>query len=189
MNTSIKLNSSNIQVFPTTKRSGIDKRSKLLSEANLTNIVNMLLDKKAFVITNINSIEIQDNSNNIILESDSILEFNILGYYFKIDSIQALLDKIFDSYTDLVNSVTNNKVSIYANIDTVQIGDYEELYGTDNLNVYDGVSFSTNIETNKYLKILEIELDSNGHYKLIIPKESQVKLISRSIDNIDLGEI
>ena len=78
---------------------------------------------------------------------------------------------------------------LYANIDIVQIGDYEELYGTDNLNVYDGVSFSTNIETNKYLKILEIELDSNGHYQLIIPKESQVKLISRSIDNIDLGEI
>ena len=45
------------------------------------------------------------------------------------------------------------------------------------------------IEADSNIKDLEIELDSNGHYQLIIPKESQVKLISRSIDNIDLGEI
>ncbi len=111
---------------------------------------------------------------------------NILGYYFKIDSIQALLDKIFDSYTDLVNSVTNNKVSIYANIDTVQIGDYEELYGTDNLNVYDAdfrkalektfnaaVNFNNNLRnlgenatTADYLKAYREQLE-------LLPEESK----------------
>ena len=190
MNTSIKLNSNNIQVFPTTKRSGTDKRSKLLSEANLTNIVNMLLDKKAFIITDVGSREIQNNSDEIIIESDAELEFNILGYYFKVDNTKAILDKLFDSYTDLVNNLSNDRyLPIYANISTVQVGDYVELYGTDDLDIYNGISFSTSIETDKYLKILQIELDSTGHYKLIIPKESQIKLTNRSIDNIDLGEI
>ena len=80
-------NSSNIFVFPTTKREQINRSSRLLTEKNLVDIVNRLVDIESFVIT-----------RNFLYGEQSSLDFNIYGYYISIDD--------FDS---VINSVTSVK--------------------------------------------------------------------------------
>lgn len=200
MSEPVKLSSNSVHVFPTTKRTMADKRSKLLSESNLTNIVNMLLDRESFVISNKFSIEAQNQSNSVRLTSDTSMEFNILGYYFKIDSIQELLNELFN-YTSMRASSQDGHIYVYANISTVKVGEYTELYGTDDIinneSKYGGVLFSFTGNTaeggvtDNFLKILEILVDypDRDYCIVTVPVESLVKFDGRSIGPIDLGEI
>lgn len=168
--------STNIVVFPTTKRELNDRKSRLLTEQNLVDIVNRLLDVRSFVIT----------KNFVYTES---FEFNIYGYFFKIANIGTLLDLIVNS--EMSNGlVLNNNSCIYANIHTFVTGEYEELYGADDNGSYDGVVFTMNnplSNTDKWLKILQYSTESNEWY---VPMESYAKFSGTSITSpIDCGEI
>ena len=72
------LNKNNIHVFPVTNKPS-EKQSRLTTEYNITNIVNRLLDNKSFVIT------------SEVTSGESALEFNIQGYYVKVDKISDLI--------------------------------------------------------------------------------------------------
>ena len=92
------LNTQNINVFPSTKRSNKQVSARLMTEASIVGIINKLIDKEGFVIT-----------KNEDIYPEHSFEFNIFGYYFIIDSIQTLID--IDSYND-----TAEIKEIYGNI-------------------------------------------------------------------------
>ena len=120
-------NSSNIFVFPTTKREQVSRSSRLLTEKNIVDIINKLVDVESFVIT-----------RGYVYGSDSSIDFNIYGYYFNVSN-----------FDDVVDAVTNGESisqssSIWANIIINKIGDYDELYGTDENGEYGGVIFTFN---------------------------------------------
>lgn len=144
--------SEQITVFPTTRRPDY-RNNRLFSEANSVNLVNQLLDVKQFVIS--------DEFNG---SSSSPFEFNIQGYYFKIDTcahLQAIVTSL-SSPTD-----------VWANITLTSSEDFRELSGQDDNGEYQGVVFSSSSDTgtNKYsLKILTKE---NNAY--VIPETSKVK--------------
>lgn len=173
-----KIKSSSITVFPTTKRQKGNRSSKLLTESNLVNIINSLLDVESFVIT--------DN----ITSNDSSIEFNILGYYFKISKISDILAEV---------NPTNLTHSIYANIYFMRSGDYKELYGTDVQDpvdstqyYYDGIYFTENepdMSASGSLKILSRQLQGSLNNSWYIPYESKIRYMQRSFGNIDCGRI
>ena len=72
--------SNNIRVFPTTQRENVDPSAKFTTEYNLTSLLNKLLDRKAFVITS-------DDYFKCINKIVDSLEFNIMGYFFSINSL------------------------------------------------------------------------------------------------------
>lgn len=69
--------SSQIKVFPTTKRNDIyDRNARLPTEYNLTNIINRLTSRDSFIIDGLSIL-----SNQLQVGS-----FNIHGYYFELKS-------------------------------------------------------------------------------------------------------
>lgn len=165
--------SSNVAVFPTTKREINDRSARLLTEQNLVDIVNRLLDVKSFVITK-------------TFNENGPFEFNIWGYFFKIGNISSIIDLVVNSEVNN-GAVIDDNSSIYANIHTFLTGNYEELYGSDENGIYDGVVFTLNdhlSNTEKWLKILD---HSSGSWN--IPPESLSKFKGFSINPIDCGEI
>ena len=167
--------SNNILVFPTTKREVNDRKARLLTEQNLVDIVNRLLDVDSFVIT-------KD------FDINGSFEFNIHGYFFKIDDIGDIIRLIVDGETS-GGSTINSGDCIYASIHTFITGDYEELYGVDENGSYDGVVFTLNEpiqNTDKFLKILQYS--SSGNW--FVPRSSYAKFDGNSlIDPLDCGEI
>ena len=82
------LNTADVRVFPTSKRVGADPAAKYTTEYNLTNLVNRLTNREAFVINN--DIIVSDNKT-------SNFQFIILGYYFTVNL----------NFTNLLPSSTN----------------------------------------------------------------------------------
>ena len=165
------ISSSKIEVFPTTKRSGDYKSNRLMSEANLVRLVNQLLDTKSFVI-----------SNEFSITATSSFEFNIAGYYFKIDK-----------QSDMASVITalSNPTNVYANITLTGTAPWLELSGQDASGEYQGVTFSSaaSTGTNVYsLKILTKTDDTYG-----IPDESKVKFdlskMTGSVLEVDGGTL
>lgn len=167
--------SNNILVFPTTKREVNDRKARLLTEQNIVGIVNRLLDVDSFVIT---------KNFNI----NGSFEFNIHGYFFKIDDIGDIIELIVNSEASGGTPISSGDC-IYANIHTFVTGDYEELYGIDENGSYDGVVFTINEplqNTNKFLKILEY----SSSYGWSVPDSSYAKFDGNSlIDPLDCGEL
>ena len=170
--------STNIFIFPTTKREQISRSSRLLTEKNLVDIVNKLVDVDSFMIT-----------KNYSYGSNKSLEFNIGGYYINVND--------FDSVIDLV---TNNESvvkgsSIWANIFLYKTGDYEELYGADENGSYSGVVFTFNTPINSIgnggtVKNLELVNFLNSSIEsAYIPDSSYIKFIPERMNPIDCGEI
>lgn len=171
-------NSSNIFVFPTTKREQVSRSSRLLTEKNIVDIINKLVDVESFVIT-----------RGYVYGSDSSIDFNIYGYYFNVSNFDDVVDAVTNG-----ESISQNS-SIWANIIINKIGDYDELYGTDENGEYGGVVFTFNGPiTNssgrgviKKLKLVEFSDSSIG--SAYIPDSSLVKFVSSRINPIDCGEI
>ena len=162
------ISSSQITVFPTTRRPDY-RNNRLFSEANSVNLVNQLLDVHQFVIS--------DSYNS---SSSSPFEFNIQGYYFKIDTCAHLASIVFG---------LSSPNEVWATITLVTSGDYTELSGQDDGGEYQGVVFSNSSSSaaNTYsLKILE-KVDSN----YVIPETSKAKFnfnrISGTITKVDGG--
>lgn len=156
------VSSSNITVFPSTKRGNVQVSARLLSEASLVSIVNRLVDTDSFVIT-----------KDADYAANKKFEFNIHGYYFCVDPISTVLNQ-FGSAT-----------AIYGNIKLQQSGDYNELYGQDTNNVYYGVQFSDTALGGEYLSLKIFEKSGNTW---IIPTSSRIKYYSSSVD-IDVSII
>lgn len=116
------ITTNNIEVFPSTKRVDAQRTSRLLVESNLVSLVNRLVDKDSFVIT-------QEFATN------KPVELNLNGYYFKIASGE-----------DLTSLATNNETRIWASIvvtaPSAQEGLYAELYGQDDDNMYKGLTIT-----------------------------------------------
>lgn len=172
------LQSENISIFPTPNRgTNYQPQARLVTEFNLVNIVNRLVDKESFVIS-------YDNTpagieNNII--------FNIYGYWIKAN----LKDN------SLLTNASNSL--LYARIKVVG-SDFIELDGTDEKDtssaevkyVYKGVDFLTeNPDTDAggyhSLKLLE---KVNGTWQ--VPEDSKVRFTTgtqtRSV-TIDDGDL
>lgn len=163
-------NSSDIFVFPTTKRemSGSSRSSRLFTEQNLVSIVNKLLDVESFVIS--------DDGN--------VIYFNIYGYLFELSKQN--LGNLITNVTQ--GSSVSKGSSIWANIFIEKTGDYEELYGIDENGSYTGVVFSldSGMFNAKNLKLLEYD----GVSTWFVPDSSRVKFKYRSLQNpLDCGEI
>jgi len=156
---SYNTSSTNITVFPSSKRATSNvtttrsKSARLMSEYNLISLVNTILDVKSFVI-----------SNNETFDSTNTIDFNICGYYFKVDDM-----------ADIITSNTNN-FDIYANISFATADGYTELQGQDSdgdNGSYTGVDFSFGSPTTaNNLKLLKYNSLSSSYY---IPEESKLK--------------
>lgn len=123
--------SDKIEVFPSVKRANKQVSARLMSEESVSSIVNKFLDKSGFVITSADS-----------FSYNNPFEFNIHGYYFKVDSTRSI-----------INAVNSNALKIYANIVLATEGNYTLLQGQDDETVdpvsgevtaseYQGVQFS-----------------------------------------------
>ena len=155
--------SGNVQVFPAVNRSGEYVRdSRIISEKLLTGLVNKLVDKDKFVI---------DYSG----ENDGYIEFNIDGYYFRVEKINSEL-----SGTNLYAKLNFNNNSLY--------GDIVE----NNVEKYKGVDFIDSLENvsdvSGYLWLLTKE---GNTWK--VPTESLYRYNADHIEGlvvkIDGGEI
>lgn len=156
--------SSQIRVFPATRRTYSSAHSRQVTEANLVTMINKLIDKDGFVCTKLAGGEDGTTTDFI---------FSIHGYYFS-----AKLGDI----TGLLPSATN----IYAQIeiDPGASPEFDELKGLDSSNNYTGVSFSDSAPsaaTNKYSLQILTKVSSNW----LVPEASQMKF-DKSSFNIDL---
>lgn len=172
-------NSSNIFVFPTTKREQISRSSRLLTEKNLVDIVNRLVDVESFVIT-----------RNFVYGSKSSLDFNIFGYYISVDNFDSVIESVTSNESIVKGS------SIWANIFIYKTGDYDELYGSDEDGVYSGVVFTFNNpitgtgDDSKVKNLKLVEFEEASIESAFIPQMSLVKFtVERFMNPIDCGEI
>ena len=180
----VYISSDKISVFPCGNRSDAYPNAKLTTEFNLTNIINKLINVESFVINK------EYKTNNIVND----LEFNIKGYYFKLDS---------SAVTTLVSQFSSSH-SIYAiiKITDVESGDYsfKELqniadgsgHTLDVGSEFQGLKFdsASSSNTNEYsLKVLE-----KSGSTWIIPEGSKIRFKSIANDNsrliiVDDGEL
>ena len=164
------IDKNNIHIFPVTNKPS-EKQSRLTTEYNITNIVNRLLDTKSFVIT------------SGAVTAESALEFNIQGYYVKVDKISDLIP--------VANSDCYAFIKIKEASDTAGEQTFIELDGGENdANEYTGVSFSwvnTKPETGADEYALHILHYDGTNYT--IPRASKIRFNQYAINKIDDGDL
>lgn len=171
--------SQDIKVFPSTKRGTYQRSSRLISEENLTNIVNKLIDKDSFVI--------RPQPYNSLGTNDQI-QFNIHGYYFSVPHIGSITTVLSDSAESIyANIITDTETVTVDNITY----EYTELQGQDTgsaSSTYTGVSFTadapdtgelTNTQTRYSLKILERASSTQNVWQ--VPYESMYKYEAQNV--------
>ena len=199
----MNINSSNIKIFPAARRTGsYDPFSRLMSESTVTSIINKLVDSDGFVVNSIeDTFSISDNDailgnwprtandtiSTVTVSSDPAeLDFNIFGYFIKLDS---------NGVFELLDSLSSEN-DIYAHIvlDSTHLPDnngpeYVQLIGTDDEGVYTGVVF-TNSDNYSHdsdeVHTLHLLTKKNfsGTDWWVIPRSSVIKFYS-----VDGGEI
>lgn len=179
------LGTDKIIVFPSARRVNKQASARLMSESSFVNIINKLIETDGFVITP----EIDEAPGYLSEES---FEFNIHGYYFKVEHAQDIIN-LFDSNT--------NVNSIYANIYLDKNGNFYELKGQDYDSngswVYQGVTFSdTNLSESSgqdkadySLLLFNRESDTYGSLQWVVPIESRIKFMYSFALGVDGGEI
>ena len=179
------IESTNILVFPSTLRSK-DPAASYTTEYNLTALLNRLLDRRGFVITNATSID-----NNVL----SNFEFNIMGYIFNLTTID--LTKIEGYRTTeykYLNASINIKYDSYSGLDKFK--NWQQLSGIDTLDQtnpqYTGLTLEwSDVECNDdnehtvqagvidgtdyRLTLLERTINGVNTYAFNIPQKSKVK--------------
>ena len=160
-----------ITVFPSTKRGSTQRSARLISEENLVNIINKLVDKDSFVV-----------STNDGLSSISPFMFNIHGYLFTVSALSNITTS-FSSANE-----------IYAYIITETNDGYTELKGQDADSQYNGVNFVSAISdfpaigATEHLYSLQILQKVSGSW--VIPNASMVKYNGVNIfGDVDGGEV
>lgn len=139
------LDSNKVKIFPTPNRGvGYQPQARLVTEFNLTNIVNRLVNKDSFVIS-------YDNTPNGI---ENKITFNIHGYWIEAD----LKDSGLSITGNLYAGITTKDNTVTSTTETgVESTKFTELVGTDDSGKYTGVIFDINPITNAgySLKLLE----------------------------------
>lgn len=172
----MNLKTTDVQVFPSTKRANKQVSARLMTEQAIVGIINKLVDRTGFVIT------LDEN-----IKPTSPFEFNIFGYYFKIETLRAI--------TELFKDMTNTE--IYGNIALENSGEFKELYGQDDDDtmLYSGISFtdtptsSTALSDKTYYNLLILKRDVSTvegetiYSDWYVPSDSRVKF------ELDGGEI
>ena len=177
------LESDKIQIFPTSNRdSAYQAQARLMTESNIINIVNRLVDKDSFIINH----------------KDTSIDFNIHGYWIHVPDIVPVTLSIQQEFP--------NATSIYAKItiNTTQSGtqpEFKTINGTDTEaagggQIYTGVEFVTtksssgDTGTPYYLHLLE-KVGNTWQ----VPEDSKVRFTtgaetrSVTIDDGDLDPV
>ena len=171
------IESSNIVVFPCANRSeDYNLQSRVMSEYNMTNIINQLTERDSFVISD-------------TVDTGIPFEFNIHGYYFCV----ADYSKITEKFT----GETDNKIYAVISINEQQKDNviYKELAiipseqtSLDDSNgMFCGLGFVSSVEEpSSYYKLLILE----KHEGLwVIPKNSKIKFTSKFSVLVDDGDL
>lgn len=168
--------SDSISVFPSARRGTTKSESRLVTESALVSIVNKLIDRDGFVITD--DIPTGDVQHNF--------EFNIYGYYFKVDHV----GQIYSLFPDASSNTT-----IYGVIEIDKLNNgICELSGQDeNDGYYKGVKFTDTLPSSSdptiSLYYLALFNNTTGSWKIV--EESKYKFDIASVGQIDVdgGEI
>ena len=166
------LNSENVNVFPSTRRTYSQSAfsTRLMTESAIARLINKLIDYEGFVI-----------SETI---NDDLFELNLYGYYFQVTKLQEFITSNFNSDTNLYASVI---------IDPSGSPAYQELYvpaENSSVTTFQGLIFtndenpSVTLPTNGFLKTLKIAIKENSTW--IIPDESRMKFNLRSVGLIEI---
>lgn len=107
------IKSEKLTVFPSARRSAKYPDARLMSEQAFTSIVNRCIEYDSFII------EYHENTQGNLTGK---FAFNIHGYYFSTD---------FDSIKQYFPSVAQAGDKIYASIEIIKSGNYEEIWGQD----------------------------------------------------------
>lgn len=181
------LNSGDIEVFPSTRRSFNSSRSRQVTEAHLAGIVNKLIDSDGFVIT------------PEITSTGASFDFNIHGYFFS-----TTVDKIAAAVSPSAEVVVYGIITIDTQVppppaNTQVPPAFYELEGVDVNNVYQGLKLTidpndlNNLSANSYyLALLEYNPNpESGASNWKIPERSRIKFVGSviDIDCIDGGVI
>lgn len=201
---SYMLDSDRLNAYPSTKRASVNK---LLTENSVTRIINRLIDSDSYVITNgLDGIDYtQDIPVDIWSNNEADFEFVVHGYYFSISKendasgLMYLINKTGFVFSD------NAPHTLYGRIFIDKTdSEYPELYGQDDIaGKYQAIKFYIDQEDPVYpdggsatdYDFYDIPLvsytssDSGSTYNVRVPLSSLFKFNSRSIANIDGGEI
>ena len=160
------LKSDHISIFPTPNRVATYQReARLITESNLINIVNRLVDKDSFVIS--------------YIAAQNKITFNIHGYWIEADLTQSGL-------------LTGESLYARIRIDTPVGSAFTELQGDDTNGIYSGVEFlnsysGTDADGYYSLKLLE---NIDGTWQ--VPEDSWVKFTTNATTRsvtIDDGDL
>lgn len=169
------LNTENVKVFPSTRRSVNQVSARLMTEQSLVSIINKLIDTDGFVIT------LDENLSNT-----ACFDFNIHGYYFSISQLQDIINlynddesvmKIYGSIR-IEKPITNNK--------------YPELLGQDDENLYQGLHITSEplVDTTVDVHHLLLLQRDGFEQPWYVPAESRVRFNFDSLESsLDGGEI
>ena len=199
------LNAENINSFPSSKRASVNK---LMTENSVTRLINRLIDMDSFVITNglhTNNDFLTDIPVSVWDQDFADLEFVIRGYYFSIShkdynsGMSFLLTYMQFEPSDMAEH------TLYAGI-FIDKSDknFPELWGQENSpdNEYKAIVFYIDgdvpEEPNGYntgnldfysLPLVKYKQQEDGKWGMVVPITSLFKFSSKSISNIDGGEI
>jgi len=185
--------------FPSTKRASVNK---LFTENTVTRMINRLIDKDGYVITN--GIDWSDFTQDIPVAAwvNQDFEFVIHGYYFAIskDESQSGLQYLL-SQTHFPTDDAQHTLYARIIIDK-EDSNFPELWGQDDeLNNYQAIKFYIDDEERTIPDGLIVNYDvyevplvrrlqkDNGEWITVIPLDVLFKFTSLSIQNIDGGEI
>lgn len=119
------INSNRIDVFPSVRRGVTQPSARLMSEQAFTSIVNRFVEYDSFIIN-------YDKTTEGKINFQGPISFNIHGYYFKAAVANDLLSG--------KESATGD--TLYAFIEVIKVGDYYEIWGQDDEDVYQGLKLT-----------------------------------------------
>ena len=168
------INSSNIEVYPTTKRS-VDfdqkNRSKLNFEPNISGLLSNITDYYSYIVSGLTVQEDTDNIGKFILKSGKCV---INGYNIEIKE-------------DITNISISNNHYLYMYIEVDENG----LVGSDNNNKYNSIILDTTsnpIIADKYYLLLAF-IDNNSNIELIESGKYNLDNISIEEKNSSISDV
>lgn len=170
------VSTSNIEVFPSTKRGLIKPEARAFTEKNVSRLVNKLTDKDSYIIS----------------YENNILEFSIHGYYFKVTNVENQLLTPLNNQSKIVAWIRLTKTTI------ASTDEYVELYGQDDdRGYYEGIEFTGDLHsveesdqlTNEGYYSLELFNKVGDGWQIITDNFAKFDSSSFTIDEIDGGTL
>lgn len=173
------LESTQVKVFPSTRRGTNQVSARLITEYFLVGIVNKLIDTQGFVITP------DPPSGYFPQTSTAQFEFNIHGYYFVIANISKILSE-FRTSQEIYARIKLTDDSCIELKGQDETADLEVT--DDSVFRYHGVEFVNYKPSDDYYYLLLFKKGESTNW--YVPSESRIKFFTKSISiDIDGGEI